>query len=150
MLSSSGSLMRWCSAPMTSAPSAPISSPPPAARTKSRATPPALTVDPTAAATATRNSTSALASLIRLSPSRMVMIRRGRPIRRPMAVAEMASVGATTAPKARQMASGTPGSRACTTNPTAAVVKITRPTASSRIGRMLTRNAGTEVSSAAT
>src|SRR5207248_7195829 len=35
-------------------------------------------------------------------------------------------------------------------SPTQAVVKMTRPTASSRIGRMLYRNAGTEVSTAAT
>ncbi len=113
-------------------------------------TPPALTAEPTAAATATRNSTSALASLTRLSPSRMVTSRRGSPIRRPIAVAEIASVGATTAPKAKQMDRGTSGSSACTTSPTATVVKITRPTASSRIGRRFTRNAGTEVSSAAT
>ena len=75
------------------------------------------TAAPTAAAEATRNSTSAVASLSRLSPSRMVTIRRFRPIRRATAVAAIASGGATTAPSAKQAASGTCGSSAFTTKP---------------------------------
>ena len=52
----------------------------------------------TAATTATRSATSAVASLTRLSPSTIVTIRRGTPSRREIAVAAIGSVGATTAP----------------------------------------------------
>ena len=54
------------------------------------------------AAMAARRQTSAVASLTRLSPSRMVTIRRGMPTRRAMAVAATASGGATTAPSAKR------------------------------------------------
>ncbi len=53
---------------------------------------------PAATATNTRNSVSAVASLTRLSPVRIVIVRRGRPSRRPMDSADTASGGATTAP----------------------------------------------------
>ena len=65
----------------------------------------ALPADGTAiAAIDVRRATSAVASLSSDSPSRMVTIRRGRPMRRPMAVAATASGGATTAPIAKHTA----------------------------------------------
>ena len=58
-----------------------------------------------------RSATSAVASLSSDSPSRIVTIRRGSPIRRPIAVAATASGGATTAPIANAIAHETmPGS----------------------------------------
>lgn len=80
----------------------------------------------------------------------MVTTRRGNPTRRATAVAAIASGGATTAPSATQIAYGRSGRNRCTTVPTTKAVKITSPTASSRIGRRLSRNAGTEVPRAAT
>ena len=59
---------------------------------------------PAATASAVRSATSAVASLSSDSPSRIVMIRRGSPIRRPIAVAATASGGATTAPIANASA----------------------------------------------
>ena len=56
------------------------------------------------AATAERNSTSAVASLTRLSPSRIVTSRGGRPSFLPSAVAATASVGLITAPIATHAA----------------------------------------------
>ena len=63
-----------------------------------------------ATASAVRSATSAVASLSSDSPSRIVTIRRGSPIRRPIAVAATASGGATTAPIASAIAQETPGS----------------------------------------
>ena len=60
--------------------------------------PEALIPDRRPAAIAVRSETSAVASLSSDSPSRIVTMRRGRPIRRPIAVAATASGGATTAP----------------------------------------------------
>ena len=74
----------------------PTSTPPPAATTKSRPTFQAAMVP--VAMIAVRRATSAVASLSSDSPSRIVTIRRGSPIRRPIAVAATASGGATTAP----------------------------------------------------
>ncbi len=48
----------------------------------------------------TRRATIAVASLTRLSPSRIVTMRRGIPTRRAIVVAATASGGATTAPRA--------------------------------------------------
>ena len=56
---------------------------------------------------AVRRHTSAVASLTSDSPSSIVTTRRGRPIRRAMAVAATASGGATTAPRANAAANGT-------------------------------------------
>ncbi len=99
------------------------------------------TVTPVPAATArnTRNSVSAVASLIRLSPPRIVITRRGRFSRRPTASAETASGGATTAPSTRPAARGRPGISHEATTPTTTAVNATRPTASSPIGRLLAR-----------
>ena len=88
---------------------------------------------PAPAAIAVRRATSAVASLKSDSPSRIVTIRRGRPIRRPIAVAATASGGATTAPIAIAAHQSMPGRRAWTSTPTPSVVKTTRPTLSSRI-----------------
>jgi hypothetical protein len=99
------------------------------------------TVTPLPAATAakTRNSVSAVASLIRLSPPRMVITRRGRPSRRPTDRADTASGGATTAPSTSAADSGSPGTTCQATTPTSTAVNATRPTASSAIGRTLAR-----------
>jgi hypothetical protein len=75
--------------------------------------------------------------LKRDSPSRIVTIRRGSPIRRPIVVAATASGGATTAPIARAAHQSMPGSIACTSHPTPNVVNATSPTLSSRIERRL-------------
>ena len=64
-------------------------------------------------------------------------MRRGSPMRRPMAVAATASGGATTAPMANDAAQPRSGSSQCTSTPTPAVVNATRPTESSRIDRRL-------------
>ena len=68
------------------------------------------------AAIAVRSATSAVASLSSDSPSRIVTIRRGSPIRRPIAVAATASGGATTAPIANAAGQPTSGSSACTSD----------------------------------
>ncbi len=95
------------------------------------------------------SATSAVASLSRDSPSRIVTIRRGSPILRPIAVAATASGGATTAPIARAIAHETPGRSRCATSPTPNVVNATSPTDSNRIGRLLTRKSTSEVPCAA-
>ena len=97
------------------------------------------------AAIAVRSETRAVASLSSDSPSSTVTMRRGRPIRRPTAVAATASGGATTAPIARAPGQPTPGSSACTSTPTPTVVKTTRPTESSRIERRLALKSTSEV-----
>ena len=135
-LSITGSVTCLRTKPITTKNSSPISTPPPAARRKSRVTCCQLTAA-IAAAMAVRSATSAVASLSSDSPSRIVTILRGRPIRRPMAVAATASGGATTAPIANDAGQPMPGSSQCTSTPTPAVVNATRPTESNRIGRRL-------------
>ena len=76
-------------------------------------------------------------------------MRRGRPIRRPMAVAATASGGARTAPSANAAGHPRLGTSACTSTATPAAVKTTRPTESSRIGRRLAAKSTSEVCSAA-
>ena len=65
------------------------------------------------------------------------MIRRGSPSRRPIAVADTASGGATIAPSVSAAATVSSGTVLYATNPTANVVASGRPTASRPIGRML-------------
>ena len=60
-------------------------------------------------AIAVRSATRAVASFSSDSPSRIVTIRRGMPIRRAIAVAETASGGATTAPRAKAAGQVTAG-----------------------------------------
>ena len=64
-------------------------------------------------------------------------MRRGSPIRRPIAVAATASGGATTAPMASDAGQPRPGINQFTTAPTANVVTTIRPTDSTRIGLRL-------------
>ena len=124
----------------------PTRAPPPAARTKSSVTSRAST--PTAvAARAVRSATRAVASLSSDSPSRIVTIRRGSPIRRPTAVAATASGGATTAPIASATGQDT-SITACTRAPTPTVVKTTSPTLSNRIGRRLALKSTSDVCTA--
>ncbi len=104
--SATGSSMRERTFATSQPTTSPISSPPRAATTNSHAMSNAET-DPPMAATATRSSTSAVASLSRLSPSRMVTTRRGMPTRRAIEVAATASGGATTAPSANATAGST-------------------------------------------
>ena len=70
---------------------------------------PSENVPVTAAATAMRYATIAAASLIMLSPSRMVTTRRGSGSRRRNAVAAATSGGETTAPSANAEAQGSSG-----------------------------------------
>ena len=97
---------------------------------------------------AVRSDTSAVASLTRDSPSRIVTIRRGSPIRRATAVAATASGGATTAPSANATANGTSRSHHVT-SPTPAAVKSTSPTDRPRIGVQLARKSTSDVRIAA-
>src|SRR5262249_58560381 len=103
---------------------------------------------PAIAAIAVRNVTSAVASLKSDSPSRMVTIRLGRPVRRAIAVAATASGGATTAPSAIAMGNEI-GSTHHATTATPNVVKMTRPTDSSVMGRLLARKSTSDVRIAA-
>jgi len=98
-----------------------------------------VSVPPAATAIAVRNVTSAVASLIRLSPSRIVTIRRGTPSRRKIAVAATASGGATIAPSANAAGQPTPGTSAWTTAATTAAVTRTSATASNAIFRAFAR-----------
>ncbi len=147
-VSSSGSVTCLRVQPTTTNVSIPTSTPPPAATTKSSPTPRTVT-EPTAAARAVRKATSAVASLSSDSPSRIVTIRRGRPIRRPIEVAATASGGATTAPIASAIAHEMPGISQCTITPTPAAVNTTSPIESSRIARRLALKSTRDVCSAA-
>ena len=148
-LSSTGSVRCRRSLATTRKKTKPTTTPPPAASRKSRPTSTGSKPLPSATASAVPSATSAVASLSSDSPSRIVTIRRGSPIRRPIAVAATASGGATTAPIARAIAQETPGSSRCATSPTPNVVNATSPTDSSRIGRLLTRKSTSEVPCAA-
>src|SRR5256885_17263292 len=80
----------------------------------------------TAAATAMRYATIAAASLIMLSPSRMITRRRGNGRRRKNAVAAATSGGETTAPNAKADAHGRPGTTRRATQATRIVTNRTR------------------------
>src|SRR5215217_7091311 len=77
---------------------------------------------PIAAAKETLYAVSAVASLSRLSPPSRVITRRGRPSRRPIAVADTASGGATIAPRVSAAATVSSGTVLYATQPTANVV----------------------------
>ncbi len=101
---------------------------------------PAATIEKapvTATAIATRYAMRADASLIRLSPSRIVTTRDGTPSRRKTAVAATASGGATIAPSVNAGAPASSGMSHETTTPTTTVVNSTSPIASRPIGRAL-------------
>ncbi len=76
-------------------------------------------------------------------------MRRGRPIRRPIAVAATASGGATTAPIAKAAGQVRPGSMAWATSPTPIAVNATSPTDSMRMGTRLWLKSTSELCSAA-
>ena len=119
--------------PITAKNASPTAIPPPAATRKSRAS----ACHATVATIAVRRATSAVASLSSDSPSRIVTMRRGRPMRRPIVVAATASGGATTAPIAKAAGQPRSGRSALTRTATPAVVKATSPTDNSRIDRRL-------------
>ena len=105
---------------MTTPTTTPKPTPTTTARLKSKATepietspacPPAAAAASGKAAIAVRSDTRAVASLTSDSPSRIVTIRRGSPMRRATAVAATASGGATIAPSANATANGTPSSQ---------------------------------------
>ncbi len=94
---------------------------------------------------AVRSRTREVASLTRLSPSRIDTTRRGSPTLRATAVVATASGGATTAPSANAAANDISGMTQCRTRATTSAVKATSPTESSAIGRRLRRKSRTEV-----
>ena len=81
-----------------------------------------------------------MASLNRLSPSSTLTIRRGAPTRRMIAVAAAGSVGATIAPRAKDIAHGSPIS-SCPMTATTAAVARTSPIADSEMTRASSRSA---------
>jgi hypothetical protein len=94
--------------------------------------------------TATRYKTSAVPSLMRLSPSRIVTIRRGAPRRPAIAVAATGSVGETIAPRTNAAPHGM-STATCATTATVAVVSSTRPMDRDAIGlRLALRSRGEE------
>src|ERR671912_399124 len=109
MFCTEGSSERWRRAQTTSQPTAkPAAIPPAAPTTNCRPASHIEKAPVTTAATATRYATMPVASLTRLSPSRIVTMRRGTPRRWATAVAAMASVGETIAPRTKAAAHGSP------------------------------------------
>src|SRR5438132_8715650 len=99
----------------------------------------------TAAATARRYTSSALASLKRLTPSRMTSSRCGGRICLSTAVAAAASGGATMAPRAIAAGQGKPGTQSLATAATAPMVAATAATARPTTARQyLFRSRGDE------
>ena len=97
----------------------------------------------------TRNSVSDVASLMRLSPEMTVMMRRGRPRRRPMDAADTASGGATIAPSSSAPGRVSEGMMRNATAPTASAVISTSQMPRRRICGRLCRKLTNETSSAA-
>src|SRR5215469_17065660 len=91
------------------------------------------------ASTASPKAVSATASLIRLSPSRMVTTRCGAPSRVSTDVAATASVGATAAANASAGAQLRPGRTSRVTHPTLMIVAAVAPKASPVIGMAFSR-----------
>ena len=133
-ISTGGSNSRAQIQPHTMPTTRPTATPTPSAQAKST-----IASDSTntlvTAATDTPYAVRAVASLTRLSPSRMAISRRGAASGRRIAMAEIASGGATMAPSANAAASGMPGMTLTPTNATTTVVNSTRPTDRSAIGR---------------
>ena len=131
----------------------PIPTPPTTAQTNDQVTSPTLVPDATwpaspAAARAVRIDTRAVASLSSDSPSRMVVTRRGSPMRRATAVAATASGGATIAPSANAKGKEI-GSSAIATRATPAAVKSTNPKDKLMIATRLAATSMSEVCIAA-
>ena len=85
------------------------------------------------AATAKRMQTRPDASLSRDSPSRICIMREGIGTRAAIAETAIGSVGETMAAKAKATGNGTEGIIQCTKKPTPITVKMTRPSAISRM-----------------
>ena len=102
----------------------------------------------TTAATANPYTTSAVASLTRLSPSMIAMILRGTEMREAIAVAATASVGATIAPTTNDTGHERPEMNVWQTAATVTVVTSTSPTASNESGLMLVRRSRSDVKNA--
>ena len=141
----SESWIRVWNTPAIRATTSPTTMPPTATTTRSVPAPTALNVPPSATSDETRSRTRAVASFTRLSPSRIVTMRRGTPSRRTIEVAATASGGETIAPKANAAAHGRSGTRYLSTAATITVVKITSPTERSRIGRRFALKSRIEV-----
>src|SRR4051812_41753758 len=101
--STGGANSRCQTQPQTTATASPTTTPTTSTQKKSP-TACAGTKTLVTAATDTEKAVRAVASLTRLSPSRMVMSRRGTASGRRMATAEIASGGATMAPRAKAAA----------------------------------------------
>ncbi len=127
----------------------PTTAPPTTFRTKSPEAESRSNDPPTAAATAVRYATSAVPSLMRLSPSMRVMSRRGTPSRWVIEIAASGSVGDTIAPNANAAAHGTSGTAQWIAAATAHIVSSTRTTALSVIARALWRRSRTDAKYAA-
>src|SRR3954447_3888134 len=149
VVSGTGSSIRRRSLAMTQATARPASTPPAAARVKSHSTAHTVTVT-VSAVFAVFSATSAVASLTRLSPSRIDTTRRGMPTRRATAVAATASGGATTAPRAKAAANEKGGgtTHSAVTATTAAVNSVA-PTDSSAIDVRFARKSTSDVRTAA-
>jgi hypothetical protein len=148
VVSSTGSCTLRRAAARAAATTSPATIPPPAATTNSHVTSSTVT-EAVMAMIDVRRATSAVASLSRLSPSRMETMRLGIPTRRAIVVAATASGGDTTAPRAKAAAMLTPGTIHQATRPTPTVVKATAPTARMPMACRLARTSTSEVRSAA-
>src|ERR687898_2575323 len=150
MFCTEGSSERWRRAQTTSQPTAkPAAIPPAAPTTNCRPASHIEKAPVTTAATATRYATIPVASLTRLSPSRIVTMRRGTPRRWATEVAAMASVGETMAPSTKAAPQGSP-TTVWATEATTKVVISTSPTASGVIGLTLALKSRQLVKSAET
>ena len=128
MISSSGSAVLRIVAVTMRPITTPIATPPSATTTNETDDSTSENVAiPSATAAAARYAMSDEASLMRLSPSRIVTIRRETPSRWKTAVAATASGGATIAPRVSAAARPMPGIEALATSPTATVVNSDEP-----------------------
>ena len=113
---------------------------------KDAARKPALKWPAASVPTASRNRNSALASLSRLSPSSTAPMRAGSRTCRRIAVAAVASGGATIAPSATAAAQARSGSISRAATATATVVTPTQASTSSVIGAHAARRSRSEAS----
>ena len=123
----------------------PAATPPTETRTNSPAAFEGENVPDTTATVANFSRTRPVESLTRLSPSRMVMSRRGSFSLWAMAAAATASGGETMAPRTKQDGHPIPGTMACTAAATTVVVARTRPTARREMETMFARKSRQDV-----
>jgi hypothetical protein len=148
VISTSGSSVHRLTRAITHPTNKPIATPPILLSAKSSPASKIEKLPATAAATAVRYNTSAMPSLMRLSPSRIVAIRRGTPRRLAIAVAATGSVGETMTPKTKAAGHESPMA-ACATTATVTAVSGTRPMPKSAIGLTFTLNSRGEKKKAA-